>query len=164
MRGSSPHSCSLSLLVPNLWAVLHAAPKRASLWHAVIWGCLWGIGGLTFGLSIRYLGIALGYAIALGFCTVVRHPDAAHLQRPDHCYSLAKLWGQIILAGVAVCMSLALLERLSGLSKEKELTAEEKAAPVERDYSFGEGLAVAIFAGIMSSCFAYGLAAASKSL
>ena len=57
-----------SFLVPNLWAVLRTAPST-SLWHAVIWGVLWGIGGLTFGLSIRYLGIALGYAIALGFCT-----------------------------------------------------------------------------------------------
>ncbi len=48
---------------------------------------------------------------------------------------------------------------LAGYSKEKEVPAEEKAALGERDYSFGKGLAVAIFAGIMSSCFAYGLTA-----
>jgi L-rhamnose-H+ transport protein len=48
---------------------------------------------------------------------------------------------------------------LAGYSKEKEVPAEERAAIGERDYSFGKGLAVAIFAGIMSSCFAYGLSA-----
>ncbi len=146
-----------SLLVPNLWAVLHAAPST-SLWHAVIWGALWGIGGLTFGLSIRYLGIALGYAIALGFCTAF-----GTLMPPIFSGQILAIshqaGGQIILAGVAVCMAAIAVNGLAGYSKEKEVPAEEKAALGERDYSFGKGLAVAIFAGIMSSCFAYGLAA-----
>ena len=149
-----------SLLVPNLWAVLHAAPS-ASLWHAVIWGVLWGIGGLTFGLSIRYLGIALGYAIALGFCTAF-----GTLMPPIFSGQIIAIshqtGGQIILAGVAVCMAAIAVNGLAGYSKEKEVPAEEKAALGERDYSFGKGLAVAIFAGIMSSCFAYGLAAGKQ--
>jgi L-rhamnose-H+ transport protein len=145
------------LLVPNLWAVLHAAPST-SLWHAIIWGGLWGIGGLTFGLSIRYLGIALGYAIALGFCTAF-----GTLMPPIFSGQIIAIshqtGGQVILAGVAVCMAAIAVNGLAGYSKEKEVPAEEKAALGERDYSFGKGLAVAIFAGIMSSCFAYGLAA-----
>ena len=145
------------LLVPNLWAVLHAAPST-SLWHAIIWGALWGIGGLTFGLSIRYLGIALGYAIALGFCTAF-----GTLMPPIFSGQIIAIshqtGGQVILAGVAVCMAAIAVNGLAGYSKEKEVPAEEKAALGERDYSFGKGLAVAIFAGIMSSCFAYGLAA-----
>ncbi len=149
-----------SLLVPNLWAVLHAAPST-SLWHAVIWGALWGIGGLTFGLSIRYLGIALGYAIALGFCTAF-----GTLMPPIFSGQIIVIshqtGGQIILAGVAVCMAAIAVNGLAGYSKEKEVPAEEKAALGERDYSFGKGLAVAIFAGIMSSCFAYGLAAGKQ--
>ncbi len=146
-----------SFLVPNLWAVLRTAPST-SLWHAVIWGVLWGIGGLTFGLSIRYLGIALGYAIALGFCTAF-----GTLMPPIFSGQIIAIshqtGGQIILAGVAVCMAAIAVNGLAGYSKEKEVPAEEKAALGERDYSFGKGLAVAIFAGIMSSCFAYGLAA-----
>ncbi len=149
-----------SLLVPNLWAVLHAAPST-SLWHAAIWGVLWGIGGLTFGLSIRYLGIALGYAIALGFCTAF-----GTLMPPIFSGQIIAIshqaGGQIILAGVAVCMTAIAVNGLAGYSKEKEVPAEEKAALGERDYSFGRGLAVAIFAGIMSSCFAYGLAAGKQ--
>jgi len=56
------------LLVPGLGTVLQESPSR-SITLAYFWGLMWGIGGLTFGLSMRYLGIALGYAIALGMCT-----------------------------------------------------------------------------------------------
>ena len=149
-----------SLLIPNLAEVLRAAPS-ATLWHAVIWGALWGIGGLTFGLSIRYLGIALGYAIALGFCTAF-----GTLMPPIFSGQIVAIshqtGGQIILLGVAVCMAAIAVNGLAGYSKEKEVPAEEKAALGERDYSFGKGLAVAIFAGIMSSCFAYGLASGKE--
>ncbi len=48
---------------------------------------------------------------------------------------------------------------LAGYSKEHEISSEDRAEAGERDFSFVKGLAVAIFAGIMSSCFAYGLAA-----
>ena len=146
-----------SLLVPDLTRVLHAAPS-ATLWRAAVWGALWGIGGLTFGLSIRYLGIALGYAIALGFCTAF-----GTLMPPIFSGQIIAIshtpGGQVILLGVAVCMVAIAVNGLAGYSKEKEVPAEEKAALGERDYSFGKGLAVAIFAGIMSSCFAYGLTA-----
>ena len=145
------------LLVPDLRGVLQASPSAAE-WHAVIWGALWGIGGLTFGLSIRYLGIALGYAIALGFCTAF-----GTLMPPlfsGQIFVIAhQRGGQVILLGVLLCLLAIAINGLAGYSKEKEISAQEKAALGERDYSFNKGLAVAIFAGIMSSCFAYGLAA-----
>jgi L-rhamnose-H+ transport protein len=143
------------LILPDLGAILRAAPS-ATLWHAAIWGALWGVGGLTFGLSIRYLGIALGYAIALGFCTAF-----GTLMPPVFSGQIAAIshqtGGRVILLGVAVCMVAIAVNGLAGYFKEKEVSKEEKAALGERDYSFGKGLAVAIFAGIMSSCFAYGL-------
>ena len=145
------------LLVPDLRGVLQASPSAAE-WHAVIWGALWGIGGLTFGLSIRYLGIALGYAIALGFCTAF-----GTLMPPlfsGQIFVIAhQRGGQVILLGALLCLLAIAINGLAGYSKEKEISAQEKAALGERDYSFNKGLAVAIFAGIMSSCFAYGLAA-----
>ena len=117
---------------------------------------MWGIGGLTFGLAVRYLGIALGYAIALGFCTAF-----GTLMPPifnGQIRSIAnQTGGRVILLGVAICVLAIAVNGLAGYSKEKEVPAEERAAIGERDYSFGKGLAVAIFAGIMSSCFAYGL-------
>jgi L-rhamnose-H+ transport protein len=145
------------LLVPNLFRVLHAAPT-ASMGYACFWGVMWGIGGLTFGLSIRYLGIALGYAIALGFCTAF-----GTLMPPIFSGQMSSILheasGQVILAGVGVCMVAIAVSGLAGYSKEHEISSEDRAEAGERDFSFGKGLAVAIFAGIMSSCFAYGLAA-----
>jgi L-rhamnose-H+ transport protein len=145
------------LLVPHLFAILHAAPS-ASVSYACFWGVMWGVGGLTFGLSIRYLGIALGYAIALGFCTAF-----GTLMPPIFSGQMSSILhetsGQVILAGVGVCMVAIAVSGLAGYSKEHEISNEDRAEAGERDFSFGKGLAVAIFAGIMSSCFAYGLAA-----
>ncbi|HEY0758970.1 MAG TPA: L-rhamnose/proton symporter RhaT [Acidisarcina sp.] len=145
------------LLVPGLAAILHAAPAT-SFWHAMFWGVMWGVGGLTFGLSIRYLGIALGYAIALGFCTAF-----GTLMPPIFSGQLGTIahqgGGRIILLGVAVCMAAIGVNGLAGYSKEKEMGRANSSAIGERDYSFSKGLAVAVFAGIMSSCFAYGLTA-----
>jgi L-rhamnose-H+ transport protein len=145
------------LLVPNLFPILHRAPT-ASITYACVWGVLWGIGGLTFGLSIRYLGIALGYAIALGFCTAF-----GTLMPPIFSGQMSSILhetsGQVILAGVGVCMLAIAVSGLAGYSKEHEISSEDRAEAGERDFSFAKGLAVAIFAGIMSSCFAYGLAA-----
>lgn len=145
------------LLVPDVPALLHQAPS-GSLWHSIVWGALWGIGGLTFGLSIRYLGIALGYAIALGFCTAFGTimPPVFNGQM---AIIIHQRGGQVILLGVMMCLVAIAVNGLAGYSKEREVSADEKGALGERDYSFRKGLAVAIFAGIMSSCFAYGLAA-----
>jgi L-rhamnose-H+ transport protein len=145
------------IFVPDLLTVLRAAPS-ATLWHAIFWGAMWGVGGLTFGLAVRYLGIVLGYAIALGFCTAF-----GTLMPPIFNGQIRGIFhqsgGRVILLGVALCIVAIAVNGLAGYSKEREVPAAERAAIGERDYSFGKGLAVAIFAGIMSSCFAYGLTA-----
>jgi L-rhamnose-H+ transport protein len=146
------------LFVPNVFGILHTAYAQdpSSVYYPILWGILWGAGGLTFGLAIRYLGIALGYAIALGLCaafgTIV--PPIFHGQ---FFTILHQTSGQIILAGVLVCILGVAINGAAGVSKEHEITPEEKAEAGETDYNFGKGLAVAIFAGIMSSFFAFGL-------
>ena len=145
------------LFVPNVSVVLHTAPA-AAVRHAIFWGAMWGVGGLTFGLSIRYLGIALGYAIALGFCTAF-----GTLMPPLFSGQLIAIshtiGGRVIFFGIFVCVVAIAVNGWAGYLKEQEVPREEKALLGQRDYSFGKGLAVAPFAGIMSSCFAYGLAA-----
>ncbi len=148
------------IFVPNLSTVLHTAYQQdpSSIHYAILWGVLWGMGGLTFGLAIRYLGIALGYAIALGLCTAF-----GTLIPPIYSGEMSSILhehsGQIILVGVAVCLIAVAVNGAAGLSKEREVTPEEKAEAGETDYNFGKGLAVAVFAGIMSSFFAFGLKA-----
>jgi L-rhamnose-H+ transport protein len=144
------------LFVPGLSHILHEAPAR-SLALAYFWGFMWGFGGLTFGLSVRYLGQSLGYAIALGltaaFGTLMPPLFAGQLGS-----IAAERSGQVILLGVAVCLLGIVLTGMAGMQKERELSAEQKKDAV-KEFNFLKGLMVAIFAGIMSACFAYGLAA-----
>jgi L-rhamnose-H+ transport protein len=117
---------------------------------------MWGIGSVTFGLSIRYLGIALGYAISLGLCTAFGTlvPPIFHGQFGAILHERS---GQVILIGVAVCVLAVAINGVAGLLKEREMTPEEKIEAGERDFSFKKGILVAVFAGIMSSFFAFGL-------
>ncbi len=144
------------LLVPNVASILHAAPA-SSVFYAYFWGCLWGIGGLTCGLSIRYLGFALGYPIVLGLCTVF-----GTLMPPIFDGTIGAILhensGHVILLGMGVCVVGIISSGFAGRSKENELTESEKKETVQ-EFQYGKGLAVAILSGIMSACFAYGLAA-----
>src|SRR6202023_984821 len=93
------------LLVPNVFGILHTAYAQdpSGVYYPILWGILWGAGGLTFGLAIRYLGIALGYAIALGLCaffgTLVPPVYNGQITSLMHQTS-----GKIILLGVFVCL------------------------------------------------------------
>ncbi len=147
------------LLVPDLFGVLQAAWEGdpvAMKW-AYFFGAMWGLGGLTFGLTMRFLGIALGMAVALGYCAAF-----GTLMPPIFDGTIVDIVqqssGQIILFGVAACLAGIAVTGLAGMSKERELSDEEKKATV-REFSFGKGILVASFSGIMSAAFAYGLAA-----
>ena len=149
-----------SIFVPHVFSILGEAHRSgdASLLWPVIMGILWGVGGLTFGLAIRYLGLGLGYAIALGFCTAF-----GTLIPPIYDHQMMAILhersGQVTVGGVLITLLAIAVSGAAGASKEREVTEEEKAETGERDFSFGKGLAVAVFAGIMSSFFAFGLRA-----
>jgi L-rhamnose-H+ transport protein len=145
------------LLVPHFLSVIAAAPHR-SVGFAALFGVLWGVGGLTFGLSIRYLGIALGYAVSLGLCTVFGTLIPPIYAGQMHAI-LHETSGKVILLGILVCLLAVGVNGFAGWSKEHEITEERKAETGEADFSLGRGLLVAIFAGIMSAFFAFGLAA-----
>ena len=145
-----------TLLVPDLWKSIEAAPGGTLFW-AFFFGAMWGIGGLTFGLTMRYLGIALGMAVALGFCAAF-----GTLVPPIFAGEFGKILGtssgQVILLGVLACLAGIGVSGMAGMSKERELSPEQKAATV-KEFNFKKGMLVATFSGVMSSCFAYGLAA-----
>ncbi len=150
-----------AILVPSTVTLLRGASLH-TLAYAFFWGAMWGIGGLLFGLGVRYLGIALGYTIALGFSTAF-----GTLIPPLFAGTLSAVArersGQVTLAGVALCLLAIALSGLAGHLKEKELAgapAEEAANPTgQGSFRFSRGALIAAFAGILSACFAYGLAA-----
>ena len=142
------------LLTHDLLPVLKGAPLGAILW-AYFFGVLWGLGGLTFGLTMRYLGMSLGMAVALGYTAIFGTlvPPIFHGQFSQ---LLAQRSGIIILTGVGVCVLGILFAGAAGVSKEKELSHEQKLASI-REFNLKLGLAVATFSGVMSACFAFGL-------
>ncbi|HID77931.1 MAG TPA: rhamnose/proton symporter RhaT [Planctomycetaceae bacterium] len=153
------------ITTPDLFEVLATSPAGA-MGLAVLFGALWGLGNLTFGLSVRYLGMALGYAVALGFCMVfgtlvppVFHGlfgSAEDWEKLVGLFTLAP--GQTTLVGVAVCLAGIGLCGLAGMCKERELAEDQKRLAVD-EFALGRGFAVATMAGILSACFAFGLAA-----
>jgi L-rhamnose-H+ transport protein len=140
-------------LTHNLFHVLQMAPVSAILW-TYFFGVLWGLGGLTFGLTMRYLGLSLGMSVALGYTAVFGTlvPPIFHGQ---FMQLLAQRSGIIILVGVGICIG-GILAGTAGISKENELSHEEKLATIQ-EFSLKRGLGVATFCGVMSSCFAFGL-------
>lgn len=146
---------AVSILVPDWFSILRQAPLHSLEW-AYFFGALWGIGGLTFGLTLRYLGMALGMAVALGFCAAFG-TLAPPIFSGDFLVIVKTTSGMVILAGVAITLLGISINGLAGVRKEKELTPEQKTAAI-KEFNFSKGMITAIFSGIMSSCFAYGLA------
>lgn len=146
-----------SLQTEDLLGVLSRTPTETLFW-CYVFGALWGLGGLTFGLTMRYLGMSLGMAIALGLTTAFGTliPPIVSGQLVDELIRTTS--GQVILVGVAVTLIGIVIVALAGRSKESEMSEEQKTKAIH-EFNFRKGVLVAIFSGIMSSCFAYGLAA-----
>lgn len=139
---------------PNVFAVLRNAPSR-EIGYCVLCGAMWGVGGLTWGLMIRYLGVGLGLAIGCGLCSATGTLIPPILAgRPEQLYG--DLAAKISLAGVVVSVLGIILVGLAGVSKENELSEEEKKKAVS-EYNFGKGILVAIFSGLTSSAMNFGL-------
>ncbi len=121
-------------------------------------GVCWGLGGLTFGLSMRYLGMSLGMAIALGYCAafgtlippIVDGSFVPSVWVPFH--------GKIVLLGILVCLLGIAIAGKAGIEKEKGMTEAAKKAAIQ-EFNFPKGLLVATFSGIMSAFFAFGFKA-----
>src|SRR6267378_2707155 len=151
----APWAFSLTIL-PQTMEILRDAGRTPLLW-TFFFGVLWGVGGLTFGLTMRYLGIALGYAIALGLCAAFG-TLMPPLVKGEMGEILSSASGQIVVLGVAVCLAGIAISGRAGIRKEGELSEAQKKAVVA-EFSFGRGMAVAVACGVMSASMAYGIAA-----
>ena len=156
------------LILPFLGALL-AVPEGHTLCElftsensfnigmTILFGVLWGVGGLTFGLSMRYLGVALGQSIALGTCAAlgtIMGPVFLSLFFPEQD-PLSKLTLSVLI-GVAVTLIGIAVIGIAGSMKSASLSEEEKRQAV-KDFNFPKGLCIALLAGFMSGCFNVGL-------
>ena len=128
---------------------LFAGDIKASL-LTILFGVLWGVGGLTFGLSMRYLGVALGQSIALGTCA-----GLGAILGPVFTGHAHDLTSAVIIGVVVTVVGISIIG-VAGAMKSSALPEEEKKQAV-KDFNFGKGILVALMAGFMSACFNIGL-------
>jgi len=136
----------------DVFGVLAAAPAR-TLWACYLFGVLWGFGGLTFGLAMRYLGMSLGMAIALGFSAAFG-TLLPPLVGGTFMQLLGNTGGIMTVVGVVICLFGIMVVGLAGRLKERQ---GADAVHSIAEFNLRKGIWVAIFSGIMSSCFSYGL-------
>jgi L-rhamnose-H+ transport protein len=139
--------------------------------YVLLFGVLWGIGGLTYGLGVRYLGVSLGSSIILGLCMVFGSliPSVYYDffpkddSIPTFSTYISTTWGLFVLGGLVVCILGIVIAGKAGMMKEKELKADTSTDPhgmaQKTEYKFGLGMFVAIVSGVLSACFSFGLEA-----
>jgi len=132
----------------DLLGMMNDDPKNT--WLTILFGALWGVGGLTFGLSMRYLGVALGQSIALGLCS-----GLGAILGPVFTGQAHTLTSAIWIGVVVTIIGIAIIG-IAGAMKANALPEEEKKKAV-KDFNFGKGIVIAVLCGFMSACFNIGL-------
>ncbi|WP_461642144.1 L-rhamnose/proton symporter RhaT [Labilibaculum euxinus] len=152
------------LTIPGFFDIILASSSQIFALTFTL-GLCWGIGGLTYGLGVRYLGMSLGNSVVLGFCSAFGaivpsiyyniNPTAGKVSFTD---MLASSGGQLVLVGVVVCLIGIALCGYAGMLKEGELSEEDQKKSVA-EFSLVKGLVIAILSGILSSFFNFGIEA-----
>ena len=139
----------------GLFSEIFATIPLKVLLQSVGYGMLWGIGGLTFALSMRYLGVALGQSISLGLCAAVGTLIPPIIAGEN---LLASRSGILMLAGVVISLVGIAVIGYAGHLKTKEMTTEQRRKAVA-EFALKKGIFIAVVAGVMSACFNFGLSA-----
>lgn len=143
------------VIVPETLEILYQAELSSILW-TFFFGMLWGVGGLTFGLTLRYLGIGLGYPLVLGISAVLG-TLVPPLFSGELINIIKTVSGQVLLLGVFICLCGIVLSGKSGIMKQNELSDEKDSN--KKDLGYLKGALIALFSGIMSSFMAYAFVA-----
>lgn len=145
------------LLTKDLFSVLGQVPVSALFW-AFFFGVLWGVGGLTFGLTMRYLGLSLGMAVVLGLCAAFGTLMPPIFRGQFMTQVVGTISGRVILFGIVVCLAGITAAGMAGIAKERVMSPQQQRAAIQ-EFDLRKGIGVALLSGVMSACFAYGLAA-----
>ncbi|MFT4154000.1 L-rhamnose/proton symporter RhaT [Parafilimonas sp.] len=156
------------LTIPNFMDIIKST-SASTIGLAYLFGVLWGIGGLTYGLGVRYLGVSLGSSIILGLCMVfgsvipsIYYDLFPQAGKDTFSMLIGSKWGITVLFGLALCVLGLIVCGKAGIMKEKQLSTagtDPHGATASTEYKFGLGMFVSIVSGILSACFNFGLEA-----
>ncbi|MDD2797115.1 MAG: L-rhamnose/proton symporter RhaT [Bacteroidales bacterium] len=152
------------LTIPGFFDIITASSSQI-ITITFLMGLMWGIGGLTYGLGVRYLGMSLGNSVVLGFCAAFGavvpsiyysiNPTVGKISFTD---MIATPGGRLVLLGVLVCLAGIAISGKAGMMKENELSEDQQKASVA-EFSLVKGLIIAVISGILSSFFNFGIEA-----
>lgn len=157
------------LTIPCFADIINQA-SVSTLGITYLFGVLWGIGGLTYGLGVRYLGVSLGSSIILGLCMVfgalipsIYYDFFPKAGKDTFTMLVCSRWGLTVMAGLAICIFGIIICGKAGTMKEKQLSAARTTDPhgmeIKTEYKFALGMLVSIISGVLSACFNFGLEA-----
>ncbi|MCF0052944.1 L-rhamnose/proton symporter RhaT [Dyadobacter sp. LJ53] len=151
------------LTIPGFTDII-AATDGSILLITYIFGVLWGIGGLTYGLGVRYLGVSLGSSIILGLCSVfgalipsIYYQFSPRSGKDTISDLFTNSWGQMVLLGLLVCVIGIIICGKAGAMKDADLKKSGYKADDKTEFKIGLGLTVSIISGVLSACFAFGI-------
>lgn len=158
------------LTIPGWQGILHASSGRV-IFNTYLMGLLWGIGGLTYGLAIRYLGMSLGNSVLLGITSVVGSlglpvlrniPGVGDLIPAGLAFSdlFGSTGGRIVLLGIAILLVGIILSGRAGIKKDKDLGSVKDG--VNTEFKLSKGLMIAIVSGVLSAFFSFGIDAGKE--
>ena len=139
------------LTIPDLWAVLCEAPHEAMITSFVL-GMAYGIGGTAFGISIRFIGFSLTYAIAIGLSTVLG-TLIPPLVKGTMGTILSKPGAAWVVSGIAIGVIGIALAGAAGRMKEQGSGGAAKP----EGFSLVKGLILSLFAGVLSAVYGFSL-------
>jgi len=141
------------ILLPDFHS-FYAAISPHLMLKVALFGAMWGVGNVSYGLTMRHLGMSLGIGVAIGVTLVVgtlvpplMHGQAAML--------FSTRSGLLTMAGIVVALIGVAIVSFAGHQKEQQLGSEVK------EFNVMLGLALAVMCGIFSSGFSFGLDAAT---
>lgn len=158
------------LTIPDWQGILQTTQGRIVL-NTYLMGLLWGVGGLTYGLAIRYLGMSLGNSVLLGITSIVGSlgmpvlrnvPGVAEIIPAGLSFTdlLSSSGGQVVLLGIAILLIGIVLSGRAGIRKDRDLGHIKEG--VNSEFNLSKGLMIAIVSGILSAFFSFGIDAGKE--
>ena len=155
------------LTIPDFMDIIRGASSQV-IGTTFLMGLLWGIGGLTYGLGVRYLGVSLGSSIILGLCSFFGAlvPSIYYYFNPkDGKDTISDLfgtsWGRMVLLGLFLCIVGIVICGKAGGMKDKDL-GKSHVDGSGSEFYLVRGLILAVISGVLSACFSFGIEAGTS--
>ena len=144
--------CVSAILLPHFGA-FYASLDSSVVLRTFLFGAMWGVGNVSYGLTMRYLGMSLGIGVAIGVTLIVGTliPPIAHGQFHQ---LISTRGGLLTLLGIVVALCGVVIVSIAGHRKEVALGAQT------REFDVKKGLLLAVLCGIFSSGMSFGIDAA----